>query len=141
MTLQPGTYFIGDLSYVLPDKVWQRLIEHTEDGFFEVKGVSGFYDSTCYGDGRYYDQYGNEYPVDTGTIGIVPVSLCLKKQLNWATKENAGKIENFTSPFTPNRSGSGTFTFGHITIVTDDSDEQEERDDSYCSHCERSCNC
>ena len=139
--LKPGEYFIGDLSYVLADKDWQSLIGKTDEGFFEMKGVRGFFDSTDCGDGSYEDQQGYEYPVDTGTIGVIPIAVCGKAKLKEAIKNKAGRTVQFQSPFTPERDSRGTFTFSFITIITDGSDEEEERDGNYCPHCERSCGC
>ena len=33
-------------------------------------------DDTAYGDGVYYDGNGREYPVDSGTIALIPWSMC-----------------------------------------------------------------
>lgn len=133
MQLNPGEYFIGDLSYVLSDKHWQALIG--EDGFFEIKNAQGFFAGTAYGDGCYQDEAGREYPVDTGTIGIIHVSACVKGKLKQALKANAGQVSTFTAPFSPKRDGDGTFHFGHITIVTGDSDDDEDDEDDECLHC------
>ena len=73
-------FFIGDICYVLDDKVydgvWGNLHDYM-DGIFEVPGTD-----TCFavaaaadGDGEYYDEEGNNYPVDAGVIGVVPLEL------------------------------------------------------------------
>lgn len=73
-----GKYFLGDPCYAVPNRLWDKLLGSCK--FFahcvgEVDGhnVLGF--NTAYGDGVYEDQFGNEFPVDAGLIGLVPEAL------------------------------------------------------------------
>mgnify|MGYP006287312487 CR=1 FL=1 len=76
-TLLPaGTYLIGDLCYT---EDWDEMLSHP--GAFGrlcagklEDGRDFWFSSTAYGDGCYSDQYGNEYWVDSGTIGCVRVA-------------------------------------------------------------------
>lgn len=76
-------FYIGDPCYVLGDEfyhgVWcgkhnceDGLIQNPENGFsFAVSG-------TAWGDGCYGGTDGHDYPVDSGTIAVVPEELIEK---------------------------------------------------------------
>ena len=79
----PGKYWLGDPCYAVPSDLWMDLLNSCK--FFEhpigkveadgkVHEVLAF--GTAYGDGVYNDQFGNEFPVDAGLIGLTPVELC-----------------------------------------------------------------
>ena len=85
-------FYIGDVCYVLPGSIyhgiWQERYDF-EKGLIRVSGEdSGDCEDTdidpgsafavagtLYGDGIYWDEHGNEYPVDAGVIGLVPLEL------------------------------------------------------------------
>lgn len=121
--MKAGTYYVGDPCYVLSDKDWQKILG--DDGFSQLKGHEIFFAGTNSGDGTYLDNLGNEYGVDTGCIGILPVEVCLKGRLKDITKRNLGQVHVFDSEFEVYVSG-GNFTFGDIEIITDGSDEEKE---------------
>lgn len=87
VVVPPGKYVLGDPCYCFPGKGtvdhWEILGESCDwwqdnpVATIEVDGVTyhvlGF--STKYGDGSYYDNYGREYAVDAGMIGLVPYEL------------------------------------------------------------------
>ena len=77
--MRPGTYYVGDLCYVMHPQ-WREVCDlmfacddnrvlHGE--FNLANGVRFAVQSTAYGDGTYYD--GREYPVDAGLIGCIRV--------------------------------------------------------------------
>jgi len=79
----PGKYWLCDPCYAIPSEIWMDLLNSCE--FFErpigkvesegkVYQVLGF--GTAYGDGLYYDQFSNAFPVDAGLIGLTPMELC-----------------------------------------------------------------
>jgi hypothetical protein len=74
-----GTYYLGDPCYAVPDHLWHALLlscdyfEKTPIG--EVAGHKVLSFNTAYGDGTYCDQFGNEFGVDAGMIGLVPLGL------------------------------------------------------------------
>lgn len=78
MNTQKETFWVGDLCYVMGDD-WDEvgdLVSPT--GGYGVYGLHTLKDGrkfvifgTAYGDGRYNDQFGNSYPVDSGTIGAI----------------------------------------------------------------------
>lgn len=133
MKFQPGSYFVGDVSYVVSHSDWQKLL--WADGHTEYKGKDVFIAGTAAGDGIYQDQNGREYPVDTGTLGIIPVELCGKAKLKETIKSGGGHVARFDGEFDVSRSGNATFTFGNIVIVTDGSDDEDEEEGCNCTCC------
>ena len=73
--LPAGNYKIGDLCY---GGNWAEILEHP-DAFGKTcsgklkNGKEFWFSGTAYGDGAYFDQYGNQYYVDSGTIGCIQV--------------------------------------------------------------------
>lgn len=139
MTLPAGTYYVGDLCYLLEDSVYDDYVcafTH-EDEIVEIETEDGIkflasHSNTAYGDGGYKDNLGNEYGVDAGIIGIV--QLVDEEMLNKAKKEeasNMAKVIEFEEAFTVEYN-DGVFDFGHIHIdTTGDSDEDEPEDDDW----------
>jgi hypothetical protein len=119
-TLKKGVYFIGDPCYMF-DGSWGKILEGTdyfqaENQIINKKKV--FCDGTAYGDGCYFDQDGNEYGVDAGLLGALPISLL--KVDNKYTKDELsrlGRIVKFDADFDC-ESDKGVFDFGHIHIDT-----------------------
>ena len=77
-------FYIGDICYVLSGDVYYKLWggrHGFKDGEFEVPGTGYSFavGPTAYGDGEYYDDEGNAYPVDAGVIGLVPLELVERK--------------------------------------------------------------
>lgn len=140
MKFQPGTYYIGDLCYAIQGDSWHSILNKT--GHFTsdnqtFKGHQIFAGNTAYGDGTYYDQFGNKYPVDAGLIGIMPLKICdfgvgIKyENEEWVDereipnfKFQPGNIFTFDSEFEVG-CADGLFKFGHIEIDTNDEDDCE----------------
>lgn len=79
--MRPGTYFCGDLCYVMHPQ-WKEVCDlmfasggnRVLDGEFNLaNGVRFSVQSTAYGDGTYQDAQGRDYPVDAGLIGCIAV--------------------------------------------------------------------
>jgi hypothetical protein len=82
-----GKYYVGDPCYAIPDEEWGSLLKDTgffgletdntitnwDDGLYEYRGYTCFVDGTAYGDGVYCGQNGEEFGVDAGLIGIIPM--------------------------------------------------------------------
>ena len=76
-------FYVGDVSYVLSDDVYQNFWETKKNGYFTVNPVMNLafaVTSTAYGDGVFYDDDNNRYLVDAGNIGLVPLELAEKEQ-------------------------------------------------------------
>ena len=79
--MRPGTYYVGDLCYVMHPQ-WKEVCDlmfatdgnGVLDGEFNLaNGVRFAVHSTAYGDGTYYDEQDRQYPVDAGLIGCIRV--------------------------------------------------------------------
>ncbi len=122
ISMPAGTYYVGDLCYVMDDDSWDEVCNLTFDTMSGESLEGGFTLSnqkpfvmfgTAYGDGEYNDQFGRKYPVDSGTIGCMLVVHATKDGLN------GGQIIKFHEPFECSKKG-GTLFFGPIIINTDD---------------------
>jgi hypothetical protein len=79
--MRSGTYYVGDLCYVMHPQ-WDEVCDlmfatggnSVLDGEFNLaNGIRFSLHSTAYGDGTYQDQQGRDYPVDAGLIGCIRV--------------------------------------------------------------------
>lgn len=132
--MEPGTYYIGDLCYVLNDS-WDEFCKLTInehdvlDGGFRFKDGREFVTfTTMYGDGTYQDKDGFNYPVDAGLIGCIRVE-DMDADIDSATCD--GRVHVFTKPFICEKI-DGTIYFGKIAIDTSDDpfyNEDEEEED------------
>lgn len=130
--LKKGKYYVGDPCYIF-GKSWDKVLNDTayfDNGeIVKVFGKDCIAGGTAYGDGTYTDNFGREYNVDAGLIGVLPVSLIsIDKEytLKQIEKHKGMHIIEFKEDFEVSISG-GVFEFGAITIDTanDSSDEYE----------------
>lgn len=72
-------FYIGDPCYVLSDKnyneIWGDKYDYA-DGIIGIDDYSFIVKGTYFGDGVYEDEEGFSYPVDSGTLAVVPLELC-----------------------------------------------------------------
>ena len=137
-TLPAGIYYVGDLCYVVDDGEWKKYCSRSFpfDDYNEVVGIfqassgaSYAQFGTMYGDGTYLDNYGNKYPVDSGSIGCVPISEI------WTALDNPetiklGNIVTFTEPLKVSyNSETGVISIGNIDIMTGVEEEEDEEED------------
>jgi len=127
-----GTYYVGDLCYVLGDSRWDEVCaeiivgSQCLDGVFELAdGVQFAMFSTAWGDGEYQDQEGHSYSVDAGSIGCV---LTTAAGVDLDRADKLGQIVTFEYPFNVYSRG-GKIVIGHLEIDTDP--VYEEEDDYY----------
>jgi hypothetical protein len=128
MTMPAGTYWVGDLCYVLSDEDWDEVCELTIHGNTCLSGEFSFKDgrkfamySTEWGDGEYHDQAGFSYSVDSGSIGCI-----LLKDISLSVCEE-GSIVNFQQEF-ETKYLSGTICFGSRVMI-DTNVDSEQLDD------------
>lgn len=132
MTFPAGTYWIGDLCYVM-DAEWDEVCDLTisddnpcecVEGEFTLKDGRRFaIYNTMYGDGTYPDQYGFKYGVDSGSIGCIRV-----EDIRGEVSEE-GSIVVFPYQFETGEK-NGVIRIGHIEIDTDPQ-EEEDFDEEY----------
>lgn len=118
-----GDYFLGDPCYAVPDIHWSPLLEScdcfNQVPVGEVNGFKVLSFVTAYGDGTYKDQLGNEYPVDAGMIGLVPVGLIDQAEMKAMYPSYIpGKMVTFDHEVRASCQG-GRLTFGQYVINTD----------------------
>lgn len=114
-----GTYYVGDPCYVIDADKWQEFLEPywNGEGEFEFEGLRVAAYRTMYGDGVYFDQEGNQYGVDAGMIGVIPMELVTKRTPVEIQRKKLGMFIEFKKPFSTESLG-GILTFGHIQIDT-----------------------
>lgn len=112
-----GSYWVGDPCYAVPDERWMEWLEaanYMDDPrilLAELDGQPVLGVGTAYGDGEYYSETGEAFPVDAGLIGLTPAAL--------VTEEPSGMhLVEFKHDFTC-RYDEGKIVLGHITIDTD----------------------
>jgi len=133
MTMPAGTYYVGDLCYVMHlqwDEFCVLTIEDdgVHDGEFTLKnGVKFAFKGTAYGDGSYEDQHGNDYSVDTGLIGCILMSDIDDPEVSKHGESyimDLGQVITFPEPFEVS-SASGVIHFGDVVSI-DTTCEYEE---------------
>ena len=129
-----GKYYVGDLCYVMHegwDEVCGLFFKGRDDhgcneGVFELRDGRRFASfNTKFGDGCYFDQFGNEYGVDAGLIGCIAMNdIDLNADGNFTS---GGQIIEFKNDFTVSgsqglsrRDWDGVITIGHIVIKTEE---------------------
>ena len=124
-----GTYYVGDLCYVMDDDEWDEFctltIKDNEclEGEFELDGRKFATYGTKWGDGEYRDQNGHSYGVDAGLIGCIRLSDI--KDPDYDEIGRLGNIVVFEKDFTTSggrngvREWNGKIHIGHIVIDTD----------------------
>jgi hypothetical protein len=113
--LPTGKYLIGDLCYIKnfrDEEVWEQMIEpYIENKVRTLRsGRQYVILKTAYGDGSYSDQDGNEYWVDSGTIGIMQWDHAI-------TDSPQGRVHEFGSDFNV-YNDNGILHFGAMYIDT-----------------------
>lgn len=123
VTLPKGVYYIGDLCYIEKlSAVWGDFCwEFNKECHSEVAGIEFFAAGTADGDGEFTGTDGFDYPVDAGLIGIISAEHLTEADL--AT--DYINVIKFDKSFTVS-ADKGVFYFGHITIDTTGSDNNEE---------------
>ena len=145
--LKAGTYYVGDLCYILGDKngyTWDHVLTETgflgiyhpktkqslepnesgvpglPPGHFVYNGVRFFSSGTSYGDGSFRDDNGNVYWVDAGLIGCFPMDSLPK-----GAGTVGGNVIDFPDDFDCFVCDSeGVITIGHLCIETDPTGEE-----------------
>lgn len=127
-----GSYYVGDLCYVMSDKEWEEICGLTIidnkciEGEFTLKDGRRFaMYGTEWGDGVYRDFAGNEYSVDSGTIGCIKWS---DINVKYDDIESLGVLHEFNTDFVTGggrgqEDWEGTIQFGRIVIETNSNEE------------------
>ena len=136
MTMPAGSYYVGDLCYVMTDDEWTEFCELTINGSVCLDGEFTLADgrrfasySTAYGDGEYPDQLGNSYPVDAGLIGCIRLVDIGEDFRDRIVPDKLGAIIDFPDDFvTSSNEETDEIQIGHVVIQTADYNMPEEVD-------------
>ena len=130
MTMPAGTYYVGDLCYVMHPE-WDEFCDITisglqcKDGEFELKDGRRFATyGTLYGDGMYRSNIGTDHSVDAGLIGCILIEDIKDPEATVAHMKGLGAIITFDQPFETSES-DGVICFGHVEINTGDLDDYD----------------
>lgn len=130
-----GTYYIGDLCYVMDNDEWDAYCKIVIDGHRCKQGEFVMEDgrrlatyNTAYGDGEYVSNIGTSHLVDSGSIGCIRIEDIRANKYDDLT--GLGAIVEFKSEFRTD-DNDGQLIFGHVVIDTspeydDDLDYNEE---------------
>lgn len=128
--LPAGEYYIGDPCYLF-DKSWNDILGVTdmfENDISNYHGHRFFVGNTAYGDGVYFDDKGRKYPIDSGLIGILSVSMIdIDNHIKKEEISEFGNLVVFENDFGCTID-NGYFLFGNIVIKTNDGWDEEEED-------------
>jgi len=124
VTMPPGEYVVGDPCYSVPDDRWMEWLQAAD---YETAGdvlladldglpVLGLH--TRWGDGTYTGSDRNEYPVDSGLLGLVPLQLLTEKELGELGDEMV--VLRSSYPVRCSWGSDGLVQLGTIVIATDD---------------------
>lgn len=143
--LNAGVYIIGDPCYNVEEhNKWAELLgdDYFDKGFGVLEGETVYAFKTLFGDGTYFDVDSFDYGVDSGLIGIMPLSLVKKVASEERVNEilqaeefiSLGRKVEFKSGFKVifDDENDPTHVFGHICINTNDNDDYyHEYNDKY----------
>lgn len=136
--MKAGTYYIGDLCYVMDDKEWDEFCSLTISDYECKDGEFQFADGRCfatygtaYGDGTYNSNIETTHAVDAGLIGCILVEDIRANKYPDISK--LGAIVEFKEDFETSYE-NGNIKFGHVEVYTADDahweDEYYESDDN-----------
>lgn len=122
MNMPAGTYYIGDLCYVMHD-VWREVCNLSDSGYgkFTLKDGREFaIFPTKYGDGTY-----DGLSVDSGTLGCIKVDDIRDTTYSGDHLNGLAKVVMFLSDFEVSED-NGVIQFGHVSVDTDPEEEEDE---------------
>ena len=135
--MKAGTYYVGDLCYVIAAKDWDEVCRLTTSNNECIQGEFTLADgrrfamfNTKWGDGTYFDSMRmNEYSVDSGTIGCILLD-DVKDSIaaTYDNIEELGAIIEFEEDF-ETYNNDGLIVFGDVIINTDPDEFYDEEDE------------
>lgn len=135
--LPKDTYIICDPCYVMPDALYDEMVDALAFVGQENSAIINDKEVVClntaYGDGTYSSNTHIEFMVDDGMIAAIPLSLCDDKLVkDLLDNEDAILIKDSPLIVSEDR---GTLSFMHdggvIEIYTDPDLSDEDEDDYY----------
>lgn len=120
-----GKYWLADPCYIVTGEEWMtycfaleaadKTAEYTLNSYYAdlSDGTKILSFNTRYGDGHYSDQFGTDYYVDSGLLGLVPYEY----KPDYSPTEGGGQLVEFTEE-TLCFTRDGILTFGNHVIDT-----------------------
>ena len=115
--MQPGTYFIGDLSNVMNTErqVLATIKNQGESTLNDGRKIAAF--AMMYGCGFYVCSSGDKISVNDGIIGCMRLQ-DIRDNLTIANLKKMGAVVEFEKPFVVKEQGD-TLIFGNVTVSDD----------------------
>jgi hypothetical protein len=117
VVIQAGKYYLGDPCYSLNES-WDDILKQSKnfkEPLIDVPEGQILAFKTAYGDGEYPSNAGRKFCVDSGLLGLVPVSLA-EKELQGRQVFNS-MIVDFREPALCKKV-KGKLYFGRVVIDT-----------------------
>ena len=122
VTIQPGVYFLCDPCYVIEESEYLEILKQTRflnDVYAESRrGVIAVFHTGD--DGTFTDTEGNEYPVDSGLLGLIDTRYNPEE----AAQRNYRQVVISVPTLCTSRSECQYLTFGDISICTINDDDR-----------------
>jgi hypothetical protein len=129
-----GEYVLGDPCYAVPHEEWGNFCDSlfsSDSGCIAyIKGRDCLSFRTAFGDGGYMGTDGAEYGVDSGMIGLVPITL---PGVIFDGVYQTKVIFDLPTRCYTDGTSSGMLHFGDLTIDT----VQDDDDEDCCHNCGR----
>ena len=127
VSLPAGRYYVGDPCHVVATGDWGKWLDDAYDNDFDptkllladINGCPVVGIPTAHGDGRYFDDEGNGFGVDSGLLGLVPWNVVDASKI--LERPWLGLLVDFKDS-AECWSRGGTIHLGEITIYTGDED-------------------
>lgn len=122
--MKAGTYYIGDLCYVVDNDKWKHFCFafndlENDNEYVTLDDIEFAQMWTKYGDGDYSSNVDRFFGVDSGSIGCINVK--------YLDLSNLDHLKNFFYTFEEDfeviRRDDGTLCFGHVEIYTGEENE------------------
>ena len=140
--MKAGTYYIGDLCYVMHPE-WNECCElffppgapgRGVEGEFTLKDGRRFASfSTAYGDGVYDSNIGTDYSVDSGSIGCIRIEDIRDEEYSKEFLQGLGAFVEFEYPFEVS-ADAGLLKFGHVEIETSGDADWDNEEEEYAEN-------
>lgn len=137
-----GKYFIGDLSYILPEYIYHNIydnyIENISDDDLIIKVTTNegidfllYLGTTFDSDYMVKDNQGNSYKISSGIIGVVQLyDEKIIEKAKCFMADGISQVMEFEEEFSLS-SEAGIFYFGNVVVDTTSYEDDGEGDDPW----------
>jgi hypothetical protein len=135
--LIPGKYYLGDPSFVLPDKIYYGILGNLynySNGKHSINGCHITIHNIHGGDGIYHDTKNRSYIIYSGILGLIPVELI--EDINLCN--NKGYLFDFKQKINFIYDAGVFYIKSGKKYIKIDTKNLEEYDSDYEEHCKNS---